>query len=271
MLASVRDYFFVWQLPVLLGYVVLWLLLGGYLLRKPLREHLDRRKATLGHAVVAMLLSGLAAGFAGAVIAVSYVSFVEPKTVAAAVGGLVAVAVAGLVVTFLVLYAMFNLSARQTVRVAAPALGALVLVGAALAAVAGVPAYIARQREVRIGMSQHDLAVISVQVALYRSRFGHYPESLTQLLDEEWLTDAQVRNPASDREVAYFYAPPPPDAPDDRLLACDYVENQRGRGRVVAYVDGRPPQWLTSGQFRQLLAEPVNADFAEGLRSAEGR
>lgn len=269
MLASVRDYFFVWQLPVLLGYIVAWLVLGAYLLRRPLRDLLGRRKGTLGRCVLAMLLSGLAAGFAGAVIIVAYVSFLEPKSVAGAVVGLALAGIGALAVAFLVIYAMFNLSGAQTFRAAAPALGALLLVGLAGAAAAGVPAYIARQREISISFSQLDLGVIRLQVGRYRDQFGHYPDSLGQLLDEEWLKPEHLQHPASDRKIAYFYVPPDADAPTDTLLACDRAENQGGRGRVVVHIDESPPEFLPAERFEGLLSQPVNAGFAEALRTAE--
>ena len=73
------------------------------------------------------------------------------------------------------------------------------------------------------------------------------------------------------RRHSFFYMPAPPGSSPDRIVACDYGDNHRGKGRNVLYVlfFNRGVTWMKEPAFQDELAKPRNAAFAEALRAVE--
>ena len=97
------------------------------------------------------------------------------------------------------------------------------------------------------------------------------PTDLKSLVDGGYLGSAFLACPGEGTvgNVGYFYFPLPGDAPADSLMACDLKGNHAADGRNVLLLDGTVT-WLSETEFRDELAQPRNATFAEALAELEG-
>lgn len=286
MLASARDYLFMWQLPLLLVFLGGWVFGGGWLLHRTVQRLAGGdRKATLPRCVVAVLLAGLGGAFGGAVLfgLINKIGAVTDAELL--IPGLVIGALVALVLGYLVIYAMFSMSAKRTLKVAAVPMVGVVLLAGVVAAAAGVPAWYIRQGQIARDSAEQRLRYIHAAVRNYQldraagGRLGPMPPSLDVLVQER-IVDAKIlKSPGlPDRDKAFFYHPPAEltfGEADSKLLACEVASHDGGRAvlliRPAPGDDTRgEARWLSDEEFEQLLQEPQNREFAEALRAAEG-
>jgi len=273
MLASFRDYLFVWQLPLLATFLVGWTAGGGFLLRRSIRRRGLRRPIGLGHCVLASFLAGVAGAVSAGAILLLAIRVGKALDVSVMVPAIALAALALLVVSLLVLYAMFEFPAHSLVAAAALPLGATIVLGLLIAAAAGAPAYYLRQQQIKREFCLRNLVYVHGAVAAYFEAHGDPPEELNDLVNEKYLPPRYLTCAAVPHaEEGYFYLaarPITPDRPTGKLLACDF----RGRhtnGRAVVFVNG-VSEWLSEEGFQALLSHAANAAFAKTLAEAEGR
>ena len=120
-------------------------------------------------------------------------------------------------------------------------------------------------------MCAQNLHSLSIEIAMYSSaNEDTYPPDLRALPHQELGEILKCPVADSGREIDYFYLAPTVSEPDDDLIiACDFRDNHRGKGRNVLQADGRVT-WMKKAKFQAELALPVNAEFAAALRAAEG-
>jgi len=274
---SLANYMHWWMLPLLFVFLLGWLLGCGQLLRFSLQRRLEERHPrSLAVCVFHVLLAGGFAAVSGLVV--TYLVYqlgarADAKLVLpAATAGFVVMPI----VAYLILLAMLNLSARQTLAAAVPPLGGLVALTVVLGLGAGIPARILRTREVRQQRSVGQLLrIYGAITGQFETSFGRAPEDLRELVEKNILDAKHLQSPGlPDAEIGFFYLSTPTvrdeDAQSKRLFACERRGSHDGRGRAVVYTDG-DAEWVTEGRFQQLLKRPENKEFAEALRALENR
>jgi len=273
-----------WQLPLALAVLALWLGGGTFLLRRAVRNVASRRLASTGRCFAVtglgclLALLAAAAGFflvraLGAQWDTSLV--VLPALTAGA---------AFYTMGFFVPFATYRFTARQTFRVFLVAFVLPSLPVLAAAVPAGVVSYHFGQQEFRRLMCLQHLH--GIYTAMWRSYLGHPPPSLQRVVQNNVLRQEETECPAApDGQAAYFYLPtsvlvPRAEARTDaakeaarraarRLLACDRGCWHGGRRNIVfANGDFRS---VTEEEFRKVLADPENAEFASALSGTADR
>jgi hypothetical protein len=260
------------QIPLMLLFVLAWLLGGGALLRRAFREHVPRRENKLGSFVLASLLAGAALVFAvGAILslATALQDRLEMDIVLYA-GALLGLLV-GALMFFLVVYARFNLPAGTILGGAAPALGAImlagILIGGAVIAI-GRPEHLETFRR---QASINNLYRINAGIRAFEDKQGRLPKTLTELRDKSDLVQAEdlVWPGLKDRKIGYFYLPIGTESEQSRKLRlCEFDHAQSDAGRVVSYAN-EDVLWISDAQFQKVLALEENQRFAEAYRAAQ--
>ncbi|MCD4825162.1 MAG: DUF308 domain-containing protein [Phycisphaerae bacterium] len=122
----------------------------------------------------------------------------------------------------------------------------------------------------RRAVSQNNLHGLRHAIAAYAAENNNqYPQQLSQLLKEKYITEKRFRYPGKEKlGVAYCYLAPAKDAPAETIVACEKADFDE-EGRNVLFVD-RNLRWMANDEFAKTLAKPANAKFAEALKRAEG-
>ncbi len=267
-LAGPIDYLFAWQLPIVLAFLLAWLVGGPYLTRRALtKAGLPRSKTRLGRCAQINFLANLAAIAAAGMVGLLFVVLavrVGPRN-PWVLAGLVLGLLTGVAMSWTAHWVMLELPARELRRVLVASVGPLALVGAVLLGGAGFPAWIIRQREAEFAQCTARLVRIETAVERYTANHpGKLAPSLDALLSEELLTEADLCCPARGEGTrGYLYAPAP-DANHkelkERIRACDRRGNHADK-RLVLYNDGSPGI-VTEDRFQELLGKDVNAAIA---------
>jgi hypothetical protein len=98
------------------------------------------------------------------------------------------------------------------------------------------------------------------------------PASLEELIKQNVVPPTSFRayrHPS--REIGYFYMPATLvriGEPTQKLLACDWPDNQSDNARAALYVNGYV-EVVSPGKFQELLARSENKAFAAALKEAE--
>jgi hypothetical protein len=269
-LAEVGDFLSIWQLPVILVLAGVWIIWGGYLMRRAVRDHVGRREAELNRCVVIALLAGL--GGAVSAFLVFGIERVwrlgERLEIQALWLVLPAAAVVFCLVSFLTVFASFQLPGGSLGKVWLKSFGPPLLV----AAVAAVPtvwvANGAHQNILAKNRSVTGLQLIYKEIAA-RYAPARPPASIEDLTKQNVVPPRAYRHPS--RSIGFFYMPAPMQPisePTSRLLACDWADNQSGNLRAVLYVNG-VVDMAGAGKFQELLARDENKAFAAALKEAE--
>jgi hypothetical protein len=139
-LANPGSLFQVWQLPLVLVFIVAWLWGGGVLFRRTLSRLPDSKRVTLGRGILVSFLAGLAGGIAaGAVLVVCRVALKM------SIGSVIIAAPVFPVMAYLVVFAMFNYSPAQTLRASLVPIVAIMLTAGLIGAACGIPAITTRR------------------------------------------------------------------------------------------------------------------------------
>ena len=266
-------YFEAWHAFLGVGLLLVWVLLGGWLLRRSVRDHVPRRKAAPARCFGISLLSGLAGFVAGMAI------YVLVEALAKAAGadgkwyGMPFGAAAFLGGSYVVLYASFTLPSGAVLRHWLRSFGPPALLLAASGPAWGY-SYVQGQRRLDRHHSLYHLRCVFDGVIQYYRARRRFPERLQTLVDDRVIAPEHLhcRKPTG-RDVDYFYRAPGPVPPErwgKCLLACDFLANHGGRGRAVLFADGET-QWREPDEFDELLTLAENRGFADALRQAERR
>ncbi|MBS3735336.1 MAG: hypothetical protein KGY99_10505 [Phycisphaerae bacterium] len=269
-LADIRNFLYAWQLPLVLVFLVGWIWGGGYLLHRALRNTSDAGRAALSRCLTAIFLAGLGGAVGGGVLFLLVQRIAQspghkPIVLPAVVGGLAALGLA-----YLVIFAMFTLSAGRTLRAVALPMGAVVALAALVGTACGVPAWYIRQGQLTRDRTLFKLDVLYKAVEGYRRRNDAPPPSLQALVDAGAIAPQHLRSPTlPDREVGFFYLPQSAEAVEDArretIVICAIAAHDGQR--AVCYADGRT-EWLDEAGFQRRLGDEPNKAFAEALRAA---
>jgi len=262
-----------WQLPILLAMGVVWIVLGGYLLRRNLRQRVARREGVLNRCLVISLLAGMggglggvAAGLIGAVIAKELVIkaiWLTLPTAAAAFCGL----------SFLTLFASFHLSVRASGEAWLKSFGPPLILMAAVAIPGVWVANARRQNELAQIQSVNCLQSIYAGIA-QRYLSDRPPAKLSELVEGNVIAPQYLRaRKHPRREVGYFYHPNSlvlENQPTRKLLVCDWADNLDGTTRTVVYANGKI-EVLGEYRFQETVNLAENKAFAAALKEAEAK
>jgi hypothetical protein len=263
MLATIENYVDLrWHLPLALALAGGWGLAATLLLRRGVRQHLQRRASSFGRCAGVVLLAAALAAFSGAVVAFLVLGLGKffdwrLRIPAVALGG-----AAMLVIAYFVLWAMLRLPGKQTLRLYAIALVAPALpVALALIPVAHY-SYALGQKQIR--ESQCILTLQRLHQALYTHYRGQPPASLDRVVADNMLREAEVHCPAAPgAKSMYFYCPSvavlPPGGTTRRLIACDTGPHHGGNWCVL-FANGKA-QSVTQAQLASLLEDKDNLAF----------
>ena len=273
LLAEIGDFLSIWQLPIVLVLAGVWIIWGGYLMRRAVRAHVGRREAELNRCLLIALLAGLG----GAICSLIPIGIAMAWRLAETLGiqtiwvALPAATVVFFLVNFLTVFASFQLSAGSLGKIWLKSFGPPLVV----AVVTLVPtiwvANTAHQTKVANNKSIGALQFIDNAIRV-RYAPARPPASLEELIKQNVVPPTSFRayrRPS--REIGYFYMPAtmqPISEPTSRLLACDWADNQSGNLRAVLYVNG-VVDMAGAGKFQELLARSENKAFAAALKEAE--
>ena len=273
LLAEIGDFLSIWQLPIVLVLAGVWIIWGGYLMRRAVRAHVGRREAELNRCLLIALLAGLG----GAICSLIPIGIAMAWRLAETLGiqtiwvALPAATVVFFLVNFLTVFASFQLPAGSLGKIWLKSFGPPLMV----AVVALVPtiwvANTAHQTKVANNKSIGALQFIDNAIRV-RYAPARPPASLEELIKQNVVPPTSFRayrHPS--REIGYFYMPAtmqPISEPTSRLLACDWADNQSGNLRAVLYVNG-VVDMAGAGKFQELLARSENKAFAAALKEAE--
>ncbi len=267
----------IWMVPAFFVFVAGWLIGGGHLLRKSLLKRANiRRPPKLGSCVMSVFLAGSAGGFAAVIIVYFFyvlAVFTQLKYFFA-ISGVILSLISMVAVSMLVLWAKYEVSFGETVRLGSPAIGGVLALALLMAVLVGVPSYlVGKTTKARKGAVTALLRIHNV-LRLYERAIGRPPKTLSELLEKNYLEARELQSPAfPEREVGFFYKPTSVFIERDitltrKIIACEFGGGQIGSGRAVLMVNG-DCQWYDKNEFQDLLAEEINAEFAAALRAAE--
>lgn len=272
MLASVRDFLRPWQFAPVAVFVVGWLWGGGWLLLRALKKRDYPQRIKLGNCVVISLVAGVAGAITGLVFfylfgAIGSIAGAELRIPGAVAGG-----VAMVVVAFLSIYAMLQLTVRQAVRMATAPLAVIGIFGAIIALPAGIYSVKAKRAQDRKDQCRSRIAYIASALETCQRSTGSPAASLEELVGQNYIEAGDLICPgAPERDVGYFYEPArivPRDNESEQIILCDLRDNH-GSGRNVVLAN-RQVMWYENEKFATLLEIDPNKDFATALRQRDG-
>lgn len=276
MLAAIRDFLFIWQLPLLVFMLLAWFWLGSVLLLQSLAKRQYPKRVGLGDGVLVMLLAAMAAGMLGlgALFFIrSLCNTLDLPKIAIAIIAAPVLPMTTFIAAWLVVYAMLELSLGAAIKVALKPIAVLLLIEGALAVGGGLPALAMHRTTQARNNCGRQINHLDVAFRTYFNDFS-VPAPDTQILIDRNITKAEkLECPAApDREGDYFYYPTETISPDTltkKLLLCDFAGNHP-RGRNVLRINGEI-EWLNKNAFQERLQLPENTEFAKALAEAEAK
>lgn len=274
MLAGIRDYFHLWQLPLFLILGAGWLIGGGRLLLRSIKQRQYSKRMHLGRCVLISLLSGLAgviaaAAFSYLVLSIGKATDTNLKIAAGAVGLVVLMATA-----YFVIYAMLELSFSSALKAAALPLTAQIIMLIIVGSAAGVPAHFIRQSQLsRIRCRNNMSNYLAVAIRMYERTYETPPPDIKALLNRNLMDSNKLNCPAAPEDtMGYFYYPThliDVRESSEQIAACDVRGNHSG-GRNVLLSNGYT-RWYDEEELQVLLSQPQNEEFAAVLNTAESK
>lgn len=269
-----QPQYLAWQLPLMAVFLIGWLFGGAYLLQRAFEKRLPRRAVTYGRCVLASLLSGGAAAFAGGVVYLLIITIAERLGTTLNYVGLIPAVLLATVMFYVVVHAMFDLPPSVVVRRGALPIGAILLLGLAVGAGVFLPARRLFFRQMRRAESTHNLYRIQAAILQYEQTLAKTPPSLTALVERGEMKAEHLRCPSiPNREIGYFYLPfrsIAREAYTEKLRACEFTHDETSPSRLVLFGNGEILP-ITPADFERLLALGENGDFAGGFREADRR
>jgi len=257
----------------LLGLAV-WAFGGGALLFVGGRYIVKSPKATYWRSVAAAVLAAIASGIILTLASGLSFKLLGPLGFV----GVLAGAAAGLLVTWLIIMAMFAVSFGKAILAWLPTLAMAIVALPIIGLLAGVlvPALQRAQELTNRTVCMTNLRSINSSIMLYKSEHdGNWPAALQTLPaayvgSPKLFTCPCVRSgsrPAG-QTYDYFYFPPKSDADPRTIVACDFGGNHRDGSRNILRAAGSVHR-MSAGEFQAELADPANAAFAAALSQAE--
>jgi prepilin-type processing-associated H-X9-DG protein len=252
-----------------------WAFGGGALLMVGGRYIVKSPKATYWRSVGTIVLAGLASGMILTLASTVSFALLGPVGIVGALAG----AAAGLLVTWLIIKAMFAVSFGKAILAWLPTLALAVIALPIVGLLAGllVPAIQQAQERVNQTKCMVNLRSVGTSMVLYKLEVTgnrSFPADLDAIVKKGYVTPKQLTCPClrSDnrpvgRKYDYFYFPRSP-AGNQAIVACDFGGNHRDGSRNVLYVDGSV-HIMSADTFQAELADPANAAFAAALAQAE--
>jgi len=250
---------------------------GGALLFVGARFAAKIPGATYWRAVGAQVLSLLACGAIVAIFAI-----VATRNAAGAdtwvapfafLGGLLLGLPGGILVTWLVIKAVFRTTFGKAALAWLPTLGQAVFVIPLLVALL-MPG-LSRARELaRRAACKSNVLQIAVGLTVYASANRDlWPPDLTYLVKDGrppgiFVCPSTINTPGSGH-FDYFYLPADSNADPGALVLCDFRTNHGDGHRSILFADLHAGEVDTNAEFQALLADPNNAAFAKALRTKE--
>ncbi len=277
-MGKISDLMNIWMVPGFFVFVAGWLVGGCYLLYKSLAKRPgSRRPPKMGSCVLSVFLAGSAGGFAAVLILFFFYAiavFTNMKMFFATTGAILSL-VSMVAVSLMVLWAKYDVSFKETVKLGGPAIGGVLGLAFLLAILVGVPSYLVGKTTKNRDKAQTNLLQIYAAMDVYERAIGRPAESLDVLLEKNYLVEREIQSAASpDKTIGFFYMATSVLVKKDsdsmrKIIACDFGDGQIGSGRAVLMVN-RDCQWYDEDDFQDLLTEDINAEFAAALRAAEG-
>lgn len=270
-LAVATDYLQGWLLWVVMPLVVVWIGVGGAMLRRGVKALVSRNQARLGRCLLISFLAGLGGAIATAIVGFLVATLAKQCDFKLFLPAALILPVVFVAITFTVVYASFEAPVRALLRISGVAFAGPILA----VVVGGTPAlwhaYTAQQQEYARQESKARLEYLFRAMAFHYER-SQPPRTLQDLVQKN-VVRADVLKCRRDtgRDVDYFYlATPliPPDQVSQRILACDLIDNHGGLGRMVLFVNG-DVRWYSRDELPGLLDLPENRTFALTLGEAE--
>ncbi len=270
-LAASSDYLATWQLPIMVVLGGVWIFLGGYLLRRNVKDQVGRREAAANRCFLIALLTGLAGAFTGGVmvaLAMAVARLLDVRTVLVAMPSALVVFGAA---SLLTVWASFKLPmgavVGKWVKSFGPPLAVMVIVMIPSAWIAEI------NWHNRLARTKSSNCLRQIHESIERSYpAATPPASLNEMVTagifpKKYLQAHRHRS----REVGYFYQLTKKVAADEetsKLMMCDWVDNLDGNDRTVVYANGKI-EVVGDAKFQELLALTENKAFAEALKKAE--
>jgi len=257
----------------LLGLAV-WAFGGGALLMVGGRYIVKSPKATYWRSVGTMALAGLGSGLVSAMVSVLWwllpiLSFAFGRS-GADVARLVGL-VGGLLVTWLIIKAMFGVSFGKAILAWLPTLPVAFVVAGMLTA-ALLPTVTQSQEEIKSIVCMSNLEHINLYKSLNN---GDWPADLQTMIAKYHVSPERFVCPCvrsglrpAGRTYDYFYFPPKSNADWQTIVACDLGGNHRDGSRNILRAAGSVHR-MSAGEFQAEMADPANAAFAAALWQAE--
>jgi hypothetical protein len=253
--------------------IAIWVGVGGVLLRRGVKALVSRNQGRLGRCLLISSLAGLAGGVAGFAVLFLLGTLGNQYNFRPFVPAALAVPPVFLAVAFTVIYASFEIPAGALVRISGKAFAIPLLA----VVVGGSPAawfsYSIRQADLARKHSVGSLKFLGeVLTTTYTSHKRPPPDDLMVLVTQKIVPPDRLKcRTATGRSLDYFYVPaelPVKYGPSLKILACDFLDNQDGRGRAVLFING-DARWYSRDELPALLGRPENRDFAAALGRAE--
>lgn len=271
MLAAFSDLFAWYQIPLLVFFLSAWIFGIGAMLFIGGRYIAKSSKATywwsvltnIVAAIAGTIVNGACAALGG--MASSSVESPAPAIITSFMG-----LVAGLLVVWLVIKAMFRVSYGKAILAWLPAFGAQFLITVPLLVSLLLPS-VNRARELaKQAVCKTRLKGIGTALELYNQAENGYPLTITPLIEEGYASIKNFKCPSDtqDREISYFYLPPVETDNGRTFVMCDLKGNHKDLRNVLAKAGH--VTYYSEEEFQTELAQPYNARFAEALKKAEG-
>ena len=293
MLANIQVYFQErWQLPLHAVFLAGWLLGGGYLLARVIRQQTGKRQLNLPRGVLYSLLWGIAAFAGGAVFYTLSTTISDVAKKDWRVIPLVSAAVAVVLIGYAMLYALLQMPLKQLIKKCALPIGAVLGLTIVIITVEFIPARIHFLHTLRINDSIRRLQTMDKAIRSYErevSTDGTPPQNLAVLKQKlivvgkpkQFLTPDFLQLPVrhglengvSDKEIGYFYYPAASireKDKTDKLRACELDHPESNDGRVVLFLNGNCG-WISNDDFMHKLKLPENEEFSKQFQKAQAK
>ncbi len=272
MLAGIRNYLHLWQLPLFVSFAVLSLWAGGSLLLRSLRKRQYPKRIRMSRCVLISMLAGASGGLAGAVFFFLFESIRAGTGVSLRLPGALVAGIVMILIAYLVAYAMLELPMGAALKVLALPLTVMLLLTGAVGAGAGIPAYFLRKDEVKQQRClARKLPQIAVALAYHQDTFGDPPQQLKDLAEKNMIDANFLICPGTpEKPIGFFYHPLRMTRQESAariFVLCDFRHTHRG-GRNAILANGRY-NWYPEEHFESLLTLEDNKQFAAALRAAE--
>lgn len=270
---SLDSYIYSWQLLLIPIFLAGWVFVGSRLLRRSMRKQPSIKRLQMGKCISGAIFSVLAGMITLGVILMLF--RVVGEALEHPLKGLIIGAAPGIVLGVLlaviVIYVMFGLSFKDSIKTTMPMLGGVALVAIVLGAIAGPITYYMGTNKSNAADCRKNLYVI------FRSLPGEgsiteMPQSLQILADKNLVKNGVLCCPGrSDKSNrSYFYLPRKLAKDRDKeLLICDFKGNHPDGRNVVTTNPQFTSMWLSEKDFGDILKLPINAEFAKALADAE--